>query len=110
MGTRALPTAELELKNTRAYLIGKGGEGVKEINSILNITRLNTPISALGYWSMGVAVSRAFTSVRRVSGRGGVARGREASRDNRYHAAMKLKFLVLALLGVNEQDLMTMDN
>lgn len=41
MGTRALPTAELELEGMRAYLLGEEGKGVKVISSMLNITRVH---------------------------------------------------------------------
>lgn len=39
LGTRALPTAELELRDMRAWLIGKEGEGVKNISAMLTVTR-----------------------------------------------------------------------
>ena len=60
MGTKGLPTAELELSGMRGYLIGKEGEGVKEISALLNITRLHTAVSQVGYWGRGLAVSRAY--------------------------------------------------
>ncbi|KAJ4386968.1 hypothetical protein N0V85_007866, partial [Neurospora sp. IMI 360204] len=41
-GTVGLPTAELELKDMRGWLIGKEGEGIKEISTMLNITRVHT--------------------------------------------------------------------
>ena len=40
MGTRPLPTAELELEGMRAYLLGEEGKGVKVISGLLNITRV----------------------------------------------------------------------
>ena len=41
LGTRALPTAELELRGTRAWLVGEEGRGVKVIAGMLNVTRLH---------------------------------------------------------------------
>ena len=41
LGTRALPTAELELCGMRAWLLGEEGNGVKVISRMLNITRLH---------------------------------------------------------------------
>ena len=41
MGTRALPTAELELEGMRAYLLGEEGRGVKVISGMLNVTRVH---------------------------------------------------------------------
>lgn len=40
LGTKALPTAELELKNCRAQLVGEAGHGVKTIASLFNVTRV----------------------------------------------------------------------
>ena len=41
MGTRPLPTAELELEGMRGYLLGEEGKGVKVISGMLNITRIH---------------------------------------------------------------------
>ena len=41
MGTRSLPTAELELEGMRGRLLGKEGKGVKVISGMLNITRIH---------------------------------------------------------------------
>lgn len=48
LGTRAMPTAELQLQGTPATLIGKRGEGVREIASVLNISRLHNSVCATG--------------------------------------------------------------
>ena len=40
LGTRPLPTAELELDGMRAFLLGEEGKGVKVISGLLNITRV----------------------------------------------------------------------
>jgi alkylation response protein AidB-like acyl-CoA dehydrogenase len=40
LGTRALPTAELELNGMRAWLVGEEGEGVKVISTMLTVTRV----------------------------------------------------------------------
>lgn len=40
LGTRQLPTAELELTNARAFLISPPGRGVSLMSYMLNITRL----------------------------------------------------------------------
>ncbi len=39
-GTQIVPTAELSLEGTEAYLLGPLNGGVKTISSVLNITRL----------------------------------------------------------------------
>ncbi|EXJ89365.1 hypothetical protein A1O3_02432 [Capronia epimyces CBS 606.96] len=108
LGTKGLPTAELELKGMRAFLIGSEGQGVKEISAVLNITRLYTASAGAGYLARGLAVSRAYTQVRRV-------RGGQLLRDNaqhlawmagesvKYRANTHLVFLGAALLGASEQ-------
>ena len=108
LGTKALPTAELELHGMRGYLIGTEGEGVKEISAILNITRLHTAVSQVGYWGRGLAVSRAYAKVRRVAGGKLLADVKQhvawmADETVRYHAAMHLTYFVVALLGASEQ-------
>lgn len=106
LGTRALPTAELELEGMRAYLLGVEGEGTKEISSVLNITRLYTAVAAVGSWGRGLAISRAFARVRRTSGRllmdvpahvKGLARQHVL-----YRAHMLMTYFVVALLGIEE--------
>lgn len=39
LGTKALPTAEVEVKGLRGWLIGQEGRGVPVISALLNITR-----------------------------------------------------------------------
>ncbi|KIW15584.1 hypothetical protein PV08_05632 [Exophiala spinifera] len=107
LGTKGLPTAELEVANMRAYLIGQEGQGVREISSILNITRLHTARGGAGYLGRGLAVSRAYTRVRRV--RGGLLSDNPqhlawmADETVKYAAGSHLVFLGVALLGSSEQ-------
>lgn len=104
LGTRALPTAELELSDLRAYALGQPGSGVKEISTILNITRIYTAMCALGNWGRGLAISRAFARVRKAGG------GRLltdipahmhtlASQHIEYRAYILLNFFVISMLG-----------
>jgi alkylation response protein AidB-like acyl-CoA dehydrogenase len=112
LGTKPVPTAELELKGMRAYMVGKEGEGVKEISTILNITRVHNIVSGMGEWGRGLAVSRAFARVRRVGGVG-VTGGKVlsdvpahvrgmADEHVKYAAYMHLSFLTVRLLGISE--------
>ena len=106
LGTKTLPTAELELKGMRGYLLGKEGEGVKEISTILNITRVQNTVSAVGAWGRGLAISRAFARVRETSGKLLIdtpAHVRGLAQDHvKYRAHMHLTYLVVALLGISE--------
>ncbi|KAK7216979.1 hypothetical protein V2G26_004982 [Clonostachys chloroleuca] len=107
MGTKGLPTAELELKGARGWLLGQEGKGIREISTILNITRLHTGAGSVSYWSRGLAVSRAYTKARKVRG----AYLYENLQHNywmagetvKYWGAISLTFFGVALLGCNEQ-------
>ena len=107
LGTRPLPTAELSLTNTRAYMIGSPGQGVKEISAILNITRIHNAVTACGLWGRGLAISRAFARVRSVRGRSLMdlqPHVRTMAKEHvEYRANMLMTFFVVALLGVSEQ-------
>ena len=107
LGTKALPTAELEIAGMRAWLVGEEGKGTKEISRVLNVTRIHTAVGQGGYWSRGLAVSRAFAGVRMV-GDGGLLAGNAqhvrwmAGETVKCWAAMALSFFGVALLGVSE--------
>ena len=108
LGTKALPTAELELQNMRAWLLGEEGKGTKEISTVLNITRIHTALSSVGLWGRGLAISRSFAKVRRSSGKllkdipSHVATMANEHID--YRANMHLAFFTVALLGLSEQN------
>jgi alkylation response protein AidB-like acyl-CoA dehydrogenase len=108
LGTKSLPTAELELKGARGWLIGIEGQGVKDISAILNITRLQTGAGSVSNWSRGLAVSRAYSKVRKV--RGGLLQDNPAhlrwmaEETVKYWASAHFAFLGVALQGSLEQD------
>lgn len=68
LGTKPLPTAELELRDMRAWLIGKEGEGVREISTILTITRIHNSVSAVSSMRRALTVAKAYSRVRIISG------------------------------------------
>ena len=68
LGTRAVPTAELSLEGTEAYLIGTPGAGVKHIVPVLGITRIHSAIGSIGALRRGLAIARSYASVRRIEG------------------------------------------
>ena len=107
LGTRPLPTAELSLTNTRAYMVGNPGQGVKEMSTILNITRIHNAVTACGLWGRGLAISRAFARVRSVRGRPLMdlqPHVRTMAKEHvEYRAYMLMTFFVVTLLGVSEQ-------
>ena len=106
LGTRALPTAEIELEDMRAYLLGIEGSGVKEISTILNITRVYNAVSAVGNWGRGLAISRAFARVRKAGPRLLTEVPAHmytlATQHVEYRSYMLLTFFVVSLLGASE--------
>ncbi|OBT77890.1 hypothetical protein VF21_03202 [Pseudogymnoascus sp. 05NY08] len=108
LGTKSLPTAELVVKDMRAHLMGEAGNGIREISTILNITRVHNSVTAVGAWGRGLAIKRAFARVRKVAG------GRRLidmpshiavmARDEvEYRGWMHLSFFTVLLLGISEQ-------
>ena len=71
LGTRALPTAELELEGALAHPIGDpyDGGGVRRIATMLNITRIHNSWGATSAIGRGLAWARAYARVREVFGR-----------------------------------------
>jgi alkylation response protein AidB-like acyl-CoA dehydrogenase len=108
LGTKSLPTAELELKNARGWLIGTEGQGIKEISAVLNITRLTTAAGSVASWSRGLAICRAYSKIRKV--RGGLLADNPShlrwmsDETVKYWAGTHFSFLGAALQGASEQD------
>ncbi|HEX2051084.1 MAG TPA: acyl-CoA dehydrogenase family protein [Actinomycetota bacterium] len=71
LGTRALPTAELELDGALAHPVGdpRAGGGVRLIATMLNVTRIHNAIGSTAYLGRALAWARAYARVRRVGGR-----------------------------------------
>ncbi|GAM83050.1 hypothetical protein ANO11243_010360 [Dothideomycetidae sp. 11243] len=107
IGTKSLPTAELELKGVRGWLIGEEGKGVREISMILNLTRLHTGCGGTGYWSRALHVSRAYARIRKV--KGGLLQDNPAhlrwmaNNVVQYTAATQFGYFCVAMLGAQEQ-------
>ncbi|KAL1625947.1 hypothetical protein SLS56_007094 [Neofusicoccum ribis] len=107
LGTRPVPTAELELRGLRAHALGPPGSGVRRIATVLNVTRAHNAASAAGLWGRGLGAARAFARVRQVRG-GRLLRDSAlhvralAAQAVEYRGAMHLAFGVAALLGVVE--------
>lgn len=112
-GTKILPTAELSLEGSEAYLLGELNQGVKLITPVLNITRIHSAVGSVGAIRKCLAIATAFSSVRAVSG------GKQLLRDNPLHVAelarvnliyralTHLAFGAVHLLGKTECDVAT---
>jgi putative acyl-CoA dehydrogenase len=60
LGTRGLPTAELDLIGTPAILVGEVGRGIKQIATMLNITRIYNAISAVSLMRRALAIAKDY--------------------------------------------------
>ncbi|KAK7739127.1 hypothetical protein SLS53_005763 [Cytospora paraplurivora] len=112
LGTKSLPTAELELKDMRGWLIGQEGKGIKEIATILTVTRIHSSVAALGYLGRGLGVAKAYALVREI----GATKGKRiplcksplhmrtlADMTIEYHSMMLLTFYTVNLIGLDEK-------
>lgn len=112
MGTKSLPTAELELNGMRGWLIGQEGKGIQEVATMLTITRVHSTIGALGYLGRGLGVAKAYALVREV----GATKGMRiplcksplhmrtlADLAVEYHSMMLLTFYTIYLMGLDEK-------
>ncbi|CBQ67513.1 conserved hypothetical protein [Sporisorium reilianum SRZ2] len=70
LGTKYLPTAELELDGCIGELVGELGRGVATISSVLNITRLYSAGGAVGALSWGLRSATAYAQIRPALGGG----------------------------------------
>ncbi|TQV94393.1 hypothetical protein V2A60_002577 [Cordyceps javanica] len=67
-GTKQLPTAELELKDMRAHLVGPVDRGVATISHLLNVTRAWAFVSSIAAMRRGLGISKQFAANRTVFG------------------------------------------
>lgn len=66
MGTKELPTAELELNDVRAWMIGPKDRGIATIALLLNVTRTHNFVTALSCWRRGMHIAKSFAKARMV--------------------------------------------
>lgn len=69
LGTRALPTAELDLDGAPATLVGGEGNGVRKIAAMFNITRIHNTINAAALMRRAVALAGDYATRRVAFGR-----------------------------------------
>ena len=68
LGTHGVPTAELELEGTRAWLLGQPEEGVKAIVPVLGVTRVHSAVHSVGSLQRCLAIARSYARVRAIEG------------------------------------------
>ncbi|CAI7594792.1 unnamed protein product [Penicillium glandicola] len=66
MGTKELPTAEVELKNVRAHLIGPKDRGIATIALLLNVTRTHNFVTAVSCLRRALDIAKAFARARKT--------------------------------------------
>ena len=108
LGTRALPTAELELVDVNGCIrLGDVGRGVAAISTVLNITRIHNAVSAVSFARRAYAVATAFAKVRTIGGNRLMENALHihtlAQVAVRLRANMLLTFHTVALLGCSEE-------
>lgn len=69
LGTRALPTAELELDGALATRVGEPGRGVATVATMLNVTRLYNATCAAGALARALQLARDYATRRVAFGR-----------------------------------------
>lgn len=106
LGTHALPTAELELIHAPAKLLGKPGQGIKIISTILNLTRLWTALTAVSYLRRAYVIAEAYSKVRMIGTTKLIEKPLQArilaSVFVRLTGLMHLTFYTISLLGKDE--------
>jgi alkylation response protein AidB-like acyl-CoA dehydrogenase len=106
LGTRALPTAELELAGAAALPVGDLGHGVRKIAPLLNVTRLHNAVNAAATMARLLHLLRDYARRRRVFGAAladkPLHRATTAELAVDYEAALALTFECARLLGRQE--------
>ncbi|KAI8587868.1 hypothetical protein BDZ88DRAFT_424077 [Geranomyces variabilis] len=106
LGTHALPTAELELKDLPAQRVGAAGRGVATITAMLTVTRLHSALSSISSLRRAFAIATAYARARVSFGKGLLEHSLHtrtlANTAVFIRASMHLLFFSAALLGVSE--------
>ncbi|KAF8935521.1 hypothetical protein BGZ47_009906 [Haplosporangium gracile] len=106
VGTKALPTAELELDGMVGQLVGQKYRGVKNISAILNITRIHCGLNCTS--TMQVLLLRSKEYARRREVFGALLKEQPlhlatlANMELQYRATCQFTFYCVGLLGRTE--------
>lgn len=106
LGTRKVPTAELELEGTPAQLVCGTADGIRNIAPMLNVTRTWNAVSAVALMRRGLALARDYARRRMAFGTPLAEKPLHldtlAGLQAEYEAAFHLTFFVVELLGRSE--------
>lgn len=106
LGTKGLPTAELELKGSIATLVAPKGEGVKTISHLFNVTRIYNACTSIGAMRRLLFLARDYAYKREAFGHSlkdlALHRHTLNQLEIDYQACFHLSFKVARLLGEEE--------
>jgi alkylation response protein AidB-like acyl-CoA dehydrogenase len=106
LGTRMLPTAELELEGSVAQPVAGLTEGVRAISPMLQVTRTWNAICAVGSMRRAIALARDYATRRRAFGAPLIRKPLQlevlAGLQAQFKAAFPLTFRAVELLGREE--------
>ena len=107
MGTKALPTAELELQGTIATPIGEVGEGIKLISTQFNVTRIHNALECVSSMRRQLVLLKDYSNKRMAFGQRLSDLPLHAQLieelNKELEACFKFTFFAAKLLGVSEQ-------
>lgn len=108
LGTRKVPTAELSLNGTPAEPVMGLADGVRNISTMLNITRTWNAVSSVAYMRRGLALARDYARKRYAFG--DLLREKPLHLDTlaelqaEFEGAFHLAFFVAELMGRSEAE------
>lgn len=106
LGTKELPTAELELKDMRAHLVGEVDQGIVTIAPLLNVTRIHTFVGSLSGWRRALSITKSFAKARSTVGEPlwliPMHLRLLADLEVRHRGGMNLGFFTVALMALVE--------
>jgi len=106
LGTRKLPTAELDLDGAEATPVGELHHGTRAISPMLNITRTWNAVTALAYMRRGIALARDHARKRTAFGKPLAEQPLHADTladlQATFEGAFHLSFRLTELLGRHE--------
>ncbi len=108
LGTRKLPTAEIQLNGTPAELVGESRHGVRAIAPVLNITRMWNAVCAIASLRRALALARDYATRRIVFGMPLIDQPLHqqtlADLQTELEGAFHLTFYVAELIGRSEHN------
>eukprot|EP00871_Galdieria_phlegrea_P002576 jgi/Galph1/3319/GphlegSOOS_G1952.1 len=106
LGTNALPTAELRLKGTLSRIIGPEGQGIKNISTVLNITRLYNAVGSVAHMRRCLDLIQDYSRKRKAFGKYIIDHPLHykvlENLEELYQRSFLLTFLASLLLGKEE--------